>query len=246
MTSLGSKGRKLTLHCDGLMCGKKRIKIVASKSEDTNSTSSRRFPDQRARLAKGHCSDAERRWINWRLVFRLKWSMERGQVNLRSENELTLREMWEVGCTRLGQHSEGTPGGVVDATMSQTGICGPRCRPPHLHRTSRVTQQRKAQPSGSMVAALTVFYLKWWEGVSGTCYLSALFLLNHLPGTARMQWWSCRWLGCPCVVSRCGWAGRSTHTVQNVLQYHFSTFIQETLRKATALPERMRNTAASA
>jgi hypothetical protein len=103
MTSLGSKGRKLTLHCDGLMCGKKRIKIVASKSEDTNSTSSRRFPDQRARLAKGHCSDAERRWINWRLVFRLKWSMERGQVNLRSENELTLREMWEVGCTRLGQ-----------------------------------------------------------------------------------------------------------------------------------------------
>lgn len=29
--------------------------------------------------------------VYWRLVFRLKWSMERGQVNLRSENELTLR-----------------------------------------------------------------------------------------------------------------------------------------------------------
>jgi len=123
----GDDAAKLTLHCDGLMRAEKKKNQdsrVKKKSEVANSTSSRRCPDQRARLAKEGCSDAEEidgllgGWFS-----RLMWSRERGQVNLRSENELTLRRCGKWAAT-VGTAQQEHLAGLFDATMSQTGICG--------------------------------------------------------------------------------------------------------------------------
>ena len=212
----GGTTAELTLHCDGLMCAEKkknqdsRIKVKPSCEFNKLEAMSRSTSEACEGRLLGCRGD---RWITWRLVFRLVWSRERGQVNLRSENELTLRRCGKWASTVGTATSEGALGGVVRCDDVTNGNLWVYTGHPH---------RALCQPHSALSASDVYTTPDWkvpalinldltWVGrrvrhvlhMSCSSYSEAL---RHRRYKNALLKSACGW-ACHCVVSRCGWAG---------------------------------------